>query len=244
MSDYPYEYYNRKRAKRKAFFIKAVALLILFALLIAAVSGIFFFSAKKIGVSLPVYLLAAEPAGGESEESVSAKGGAGIDYEDAGTNYTLYACYYGQEDAQTVLMRLRAAGENVVLLAKEGGKLYFRGRAERGAGKTVSELITAAYVCSEALYAVANRLEAGGIGQSAAKEGIREPLRVLSQVFEGAREAKLANKKKFRDFFTFDETLSAAAETALSGSVTAGAARRLQAMLCVYYLSAFEIFDK
>ena len=134
MYDYPYEYYNRKRAKRKAFFAKAIVLFSVFALSAVAIVCVTAFSSEKAGFPDCVYLLAAETS---DAEEVSSKGGAGVVYESGGERYPLYACYYVRAEAESVAARLRDAGESVSVLEHGGGALCFGGAAEKEAKNAV-----------------------------------------------------------------------------------------------------------
>lgn len=241
MYDYPYEYYNRKRAKRKAFFAKAIVLFSVFALSAVVIVCVTAFSSEKAGFPDCVYLLAAETS---DAEEVSSKGGAGVVYESGGERYPLYACYYVRAEAESVAARLRDAGESVSVLERGGGALCFGGAAEKEAKNAVCAIVSAALECSRALYSVANGLEKGEISQAGAAAAVKENAELVSSAFSRADAFKIVKKEKYRGFFSFGENFAAQTDDALSGGLSAGEARGLQARLCVFYILSFKIFGK
>lgn len=242
MDDYPYEYYNRKRAKRKVFLTRTIVLLSVLALVAVSAVCVFAFSASKARMELPLYLLAAdtEEDAERVAEEIAAKGGAGVLYEEAGGVYPLYACYYDGESAEAVSSRLNAAGEPSFVMARGGGTLYFRGTSRKEAKSGVPAALRAVYDCSQVFYAAANGAE-GGTGAGDTFSVAEQAARRMRSAFEQAAGG-LAEHKKYRGFFSFGEEFY---EQMLSaGAYTAGTLRALQAKLCLFYLSAFTIFGK
>lgn len=240
MDDYPYEYYNKKRAKRKAFLTKTIALLSVLAFAAVSAVCVFAFSAAKARMERPLYLLAAD-SGKDAErvaEEIASKGGAGVLYKEEERVYPLYAVYYDRYSAETVSSRLNAAGGQSIVLERGTGTLYFKGTSRKEAKNGIPAALRAVYDCSRAFYAAANWAE-GGTGAGNAYSVAEQAARLLRSAFEQAAGG-LAEHKKYRSFFSFGEEFY---EQMLSaGAYTAGALRALQAKLCLFYLSAFTIF--
>lgn len=247
MYEYPYEYYNRKRAKRKAFYLKSAVLLAVSAVLVFSALGVYLFRAEKTAFGETLYILAADVPEDEAQtaaEEIAEKGGAGVLYSVQGRGYPVYACYYSASDAETVGRRLQNAGEKTAVFGRGADKLYFRGPAARSAKEEVSAAASALFACSQSLYAAANGLEEGRVTPSAALAAAENAADTVVRAFERAGGTKISEKKKYRAVFAGAEAFAQAAEEVCKSTVTAGAVRRLHAQACLFFLSVFDCFCK
>lgn len=242
MDDYPYEYYKRKRAKKKAFLLKTAAVAAVF--LLAAVLALAYLPGKPHSVSLRrTFCFVAERADGQSAEeiadAIASGGGAGYILKEEGA--PVYACYYQRADAEEIAERLCESGRSAYVLERVTDRLYFGSRAAKKAENAALSVLRTLYDCSLVLYETANRLQNGTYDQSSARSVLADTAAVLSRLGKTAQKSGSLSEK-YKSLGEFPAGCAEDLENYASQTVYASDIRNLQVKICEYFIYVFEIF--
>ncbi|MDE6691280.1 MAG: hypothetical protein K2K04_04835 [Clostridia bacterium] len=179
--------------------------------------------AGRLGFKTTFYYVCYDsPPDAQSASSISSVvhsyGGAGYIIENDGSYFVTVACYYENNDAQSVVATLGKKGLGCSVVKVSAGDYYLRGSAKRNAEKFKSNLETLLSL-SRLCYDLANSLDSYSCSQSAAKS-------VLGDVGSGLKGLAAINTA---NCFTKDiERLKAECSDASSGYVLSHDVRRLQ----------------
>lgn len=179
--------------------------------------------AGKLGFKTTFYYVCYDsPPDAQSASSISgvvhSYGGAGYIIEYDGSYYVTVACYYENDDAQSVVATLGKKGLDCSVVEVTAGDYDLRGSAKRNAEKFKGNLETLLSL-SRLCYDLANSLDGGSCNQSSAKS-------VLGDVGGGLNGLAAINTA---NCFTKEiERLKAECSDASSGYVLSHDVRRLQ----------------
>ena len=209
------------RTKRVVFTAGAAVVLVLIVLCFTLPS-----CAGKLGFKTTFYYVCYNsPPDAQSASSISSVvhsyGGAGYIIESDGSYYVTVACYYDNNDAQSVVATLGKKGLSCSVVEVTAGDYELRGSAKRNAEKFKGNLETLLSL-SRLCYDLANSLDSNSCSQPSAKS-------VLSDVRSGL--SGLADMNTANCFTEDIDRLIAECSDASAGYVFAYDVRRLQIVI-------------
>ncbi len=182
--------------------------------------------ARKLGFKTTFYYVGYKsPPDAQSASSISSVvhsyGGAGYIIENDGSYYVTVACYYDNNDAQSVVATLGKKGLSCSVVEVTAGDFELRGSAKRNAEKFKGNLETLLSL-SRLCYDLANSLDSNSCSQPSAKS-------VLGDVRSGL--SGLADMNTANCFTDEIDRLIAECSDAAAGYVFAYDVRRLQIVI-------------
>lgn len=211
------------KVKLRLFAAAVAAVVIILIILCLAVPS----CAGKLGFETTFYYVCYDsPPDAQSASSISSVvhsyGGAGYIIENGGNYYVTVACYYENNDAQSVVATLGKKGLGCSVVKVTAGDYDLRGSAKRNAEKFRSNLETLLSL-SRLCYDLANSLDGYSVSQPSAKS-------VLGDVGSGL--CGLADINVANCFTKEIERLQAECSDASGGYVFSYDVRRLQIAIC------------
>lgn len=152
-------------------------------------------------------------------DTVSSYGGAGYVLEYEGDYYITVACYYSENEANSVRQNLLKRGLNCSILSVETNNYLIQSLLNRGKERLYSGNFNTLHSLSQLCYKCANGLDTGEYNQGAAKA-------VLADVKSGLNGLKIANIENC--FYGELRRLIAECEAVESGFLYSKDMRKLQ----------------
>lgn len=139
--------------------------------------------AQEIVLNKSFYFLVAE---GDNAQACLASaqlyGGAGYALQRDGKEYSVYACYYEVETAESAKETLLKNGRKTMILQQCCNALYLRTRAQKARKNEITGWLSTLEDCGEVLSRAVEGAESGTMNQSALKNTVNAVKSVLSSL--------------------------------------------------------------